>query len=104
MPCYESASSTVLLNVIIKEDDAIQLLHVSDLHFGPPYIQEVGEAALRIASTLSLDAHATFFERLDSHPPATSQRKRTVPVRAGAVGVATPSQMLAVHADETQKH
>ncbi len=36
-----------------KEDDAIRLLHVSDLHFGPPYLKDVGEAALRIAADLN---------------------------------------------------
>ena len=39
-----------------KEDDAIRLLHVSDLHFGPPYLTEVGEAALRIAKVLNPEA------------------------------------------------
>lgn len=34
----------------------IKLLHISDLHFGPPYVPEVGEAALRIASKLNTDA------------------------------------------------
>ena len=36
-----------------KEDGAIRLLHVSDLHFGPPYLKDVGEAALRIAADLN---------------------------------------------------
>ena len=39
-----------------KEDDAIRLLHLSDLHFGPPYLKDVGEAALRIAAVLNPDA------------------------------------------------
>jgi len=39
-----------------KEEDAIKLLHVSDLHFGPPYLDAVGEAALRIAMVLNPDA------------------------------------------------
>ena len=39
-----------------NEDDAIKLLHVSDLHFGPPYLEDVGEAALRIAMVLNPDA------------------------------------------------
>ncbi len=34
----------------------INLLHISDLHFGPPYMPEVGAAALRIASKLNSDA------------------------------------------------
>ena len=40
----------------MKEDDAIRLLHVSDLHFGPPYLRDVGEAALRIAAVLNPEA------------------------------------------------
>lgn len=34
----------------------MRLLHVSDLHFGEPYLPEVGEAVLRIAPTLNVDA------------------------------------------------
>ena len=34
----------------------IALLHISDLHFGPPYKAEVGAAVLRIAPTLKPDA------------------------------------------------
>ena len=34
----------------------MRILHISDLHFGPPYVVEVGEAAIRIASTLEPDA------------------------------------------------
>ncbi len=34
----------------------VRLLHISDLHFGPPYVEEVGEAALRIAETIHADA------------------------------------------------
>lgn len=30
----------------------LKLLHISDLHFGPPYRKKVGEAVLRIAPTL----------------------------------------------------
>ncbi len=37
-------------------ENPIKLLHISDLHFGPPYVPEVGEAALRIASKLNTDA------------------------------------------------
>jgi 3',5'-cyclic AMP phosphodiesterase CpdA len=33
----------------------LSLLHISDLHFGPPYLDEVGEALLRIAPQLSVD-------------------------------------------------
>jgi len=32
------------------------LLHISDLHFGPPYVPVAGEALLRIAPTLNVDA------------------------------------------------
>lgn len=32
------------------------LLHISDLHFGPPYVAEVGEALQEIAPTLGADA------------------------------------------------
>lgn len=32
-----------------------QLLHCSDLHFGPPYLPKVGEAALHLAAELDLD-------------------------------------------------
>ena len=34
----------------------LTLLQISDLHFGPPYLPEVGEAVLRIAPTLAPDA------------------------------------------------
>ena len=37
-------------------ENPIKLLHISDLHFGPPYVPEVGEAALRMASKLKSDA------------------------------------------------
>ncbi len=33
----------------------LNLLHVSDLHFGPPYVPDVGEAVLRAAEELSPD-------------------------------------------------
>lgn len=33
----------------------LKLLHISDLHFGPPYREKVGEAVVRIAPTLGLD-------------------------------------------------
>lgn len=33
----------------------LELLHCSDLHFGPPYLPQVGEAALRLAHELDLD-------------------------------------------------
>lgn len=34
----------------------LTLLHISDLHFGPPYLPEVGEAVLRLAPQLRPDA------------------------------------------------
>lgn len=33
----------------------LKLLHISDLHFGPPYVERVGEALLRIAPLLAPD-------------------------------------------------
>lgn len=33
----------------------LRLLHISDLHFGPPFLPAVGEALLRIAPTLNLN-------------------------------------------------
>ncbi len=33
----------------------LTLLHLSDLHFGPPYLPQVGEAVLRLAAELSPD-------------------------------------------------
>lgn len=33
----------------------IRILHISDLHFGPPYVPRVGEALLRIAPELNPD-------------------------------------------------
>ncbi len=37
-------------------DKPIRLLQVSDLHFGPPYVEQVGEAALRFAYAHHHDA------------------------------------------------
>ena len=34
----------------------IRILHLSDLHFGPPFVSEVGNAVLRIAPKLEADA------------------------------------------------
>lgn len=34
----------------------LRLLHISDLHFGPPYRHQVGEAVLELAPTLNADA------------------------------------------------
>lgn len=33
----------------------LSILHISDLHFGPPYVPEIGEALLRIAPQLEPD-------------------------------------------------
>lgn len=38
------------------EFQPLTLLHISDLHFGPPYVPRVGKALLRIAPELHLDA------------------------------------------------
>ena len=38
------------------EKPELTLLQISDLHFGPPYRKEAGEAVLRLASQLPLDA------------------------------------------------
>ncbi len=42
--------------MIESEDILLTLLQVSDLHFGPPYLPQVGEAVLKIAPELSPDA------------------------------------------------
>ncbi len=34
----------------------VRILHLSDLHFGPPFVAEVGQAVLRIAQHLNIDA------------------------------------------------
>ena len=34
----------------------MRILHLSDLHFGPPYLPEIGQAVLEIAPTLEPDA------------------------------------------------
>lgn len=39
-----------------SENIELTLLQISDLHFGPPYIEEIGEAVLRIAPGLNPDA------------------------------------------------
>ncbi len=41
---------------MFADEVLVRILHVSDLHFGPPYLPKVGEALLRIAPTL--EAHA----------------------------------------------
>jgi 3',5'-cyclic AMP phosphodiesterase CpdA len=42
----------------VNEPETVELtlLQISDLHFGPPYIEKIGEAALRISSKLNPDA------------------------------------------------
>jgi len=47
---------TPLPDFIQSEVDSLRLLHISDLHFGPPYVELVGEAVLRIAPLLKPDA------------------------------------------------
>ena len=32
------------------------ILHISDLHFGPPYVPEIGEDLLRSVAELEIDA------------------------------------------------
>lgn len=39
-----------------QETPELTLLQISDLHFGPPYVKEVGEAVLRITPELNADA------------------------------------------------
>jgi 3',5'-cyclic AMP phosphodiesterase CpdA len=39
-----------------EQSSALTILHVSDLHFGPPYHPEAGEALLRFAAGTELDA------------------------------------------------
>lgn len=34
----------------------MNILHISDLHFGPPYVPKVGQSLVRIAATLAIDA------------------------------------------------
>ena len=37
-------------------DSMLTLLHISDLHFGPPFVPRVGQALLEIAPQLEPDA------------------------------------------------
>lgn len=39
-----------------SEKPELTLLQISDLHFGPPYRENVGEAVLRLANQMALDA------------------------------------------------
>ena len=39
-----------------QETPELTLLQISDLHFGPPYVEKVGEAVVRIAPELNADA------------------------------------------------
>jgi len=50
---WTSQDPIELTKVNIQPEHTIKLLHISDLHFGPPYVEEVGEAALQIAMTLT---------------------------------------------------
>jgi 3',5'-cyclic AMP phosphodiesterase CpdA len=38
-----------------SQSNLVRILHVSDLHFGRPYVREVGEALLRTAASLPVD-------------------------------------------------
>lgn len=49
----EGARGTSILR---RESAMLTILHVSDLHFGPPYVPEVGEALLAFAHELQPDA------------------------------------------------
>lgn len=42
--------------MIEPDETQLTLMQISDLHFGPPYIEKIGEAALRIAPELKPDA------------------------------------------------
>jgi predicted MPP superfamily phosphohydrolase len=39
----------------VRSVQVLTLLHVSDLHFGPPFVEHVGEALLRAAQELPAD-------------------------------------------------
>ena len=39
-----------------RSNDHTRILHLSDLHFGAPYVPDVGNAVLQLAPTLSADA------------------------------------------------
>jgi len=41
---------------MLRPRPLIRILHLSDLHFGPPYIPEVGEALVQIAPKINADA------------------------------------------------
>ncbi len=44
-------------NIVAREEQPeVTILHVSDLHFGPPFVPDVAEDVLRIAHQLSLTA------------------------------------------------
>jgi 3',5'-cyclic AMP phosphodiesterase CpdA len=76
----------------------LTILHVSDLHFGPPYLTHVGEALLRIAPALAADvivisgdltqrakrdqfaAARRFLERLPSAPQVVVPGNHDVPL------------------------
>ncbi|MCP3904645.1 MAG: 3',5'-cyclic-nucleotide phosphodiesterase [Planctomycetes bacterium] len=55
----------------------LTLLHVSDLHFGPPYLPVVGEALLEVAQTLNADvivASGDFTQRAKRQQFADARR------------------------------
>ena len=41
---------------MLRSQPLIRILHLSDLHFGPPFIPEVGDAIVKIAPKLNADA------------------------------------------------
>ena len=65
----------------MREDDQkpdLRILHVSDLHFGPPYLNEVGEEALRSAHQLNPDVVVVSGD-LTQRQEGTVRRSETVP-------------------------
>lgn len=47
---------TTFLRIAVKVTGMLTLLHISDLHFGPPFVPRVAQALLRIAPILQPDA------------------------------------------------
>ena len=54
----------------------LTLLHISDLHFGPPYLPRVGDALLRIAPALGADAIVISGDLTQRARPEQFQRAR----------------------------
>jgi len=56
-PFLKGSQHWVAIRTVAKEEEgAMRLLHISDLHFGPPYVPRVGEALLRQMPGWDLDA------------------------------------------------